>query len=147
MISLKAFLSLAMLMSVIPNSVVSAEIECRSRELADNEEISIETQCREKITFDEAVDETFYSYSPPFLKGVSIPNTLADILGFSWSGNGFLGIKALGFPEQKIGWDGLALDNTYKFGLRNQVLEYPINTKDIGNGFCSGLPIAQCFTD
>ena len=145
--SLKAFLPLAILMSVIPNTVVSAEIECRSRELSINDEISVETQCREKITVNEAVDETFYSYSPPFLEGVSIPNTLADILGISLGGNGFLGIKAFGFPEQKIGWDGLALENTYRFGLRNQELEYPINTKAVGNGFCSGLSIAQCFSD
>ena len=145
--SLKAFLPFAILMSVIPNTVVAAEIECRSRELSINEEISTETQCREKISFNEAVEETFYSYSTPFLEGVTIPNTLADILGVSLAGNGFFGFKAFGFPEQKIGWDGLALENMYRYGLRNQELEYPINTNNIGNGFCSGLPITHCFSD
>ena len=112
-----------------------------------NDEMVTETQCRKRVSFNDVVKDRFYSYSPQFLEGVSIPNTLADILGISLTGDGFFGIKAFGFPEQKIGWDGLALENVYRSGLRNQELDFPINTSNVGNGFCSGLPIAECFGD
>ena len=143
---LKCFLSFTALILILPDTVFASEIECHSRDTFIYDQQVTETQCRKRIYFNQAIEQNFYSYSPRFLEGVSIPNSIADILGVSL-GHGFLGIKAFGFPEQKIGWDALALQNMYMYGLKNQQLDFPVNTKDIGNGFCSGLPIVECFSE
>jgi len=76
--------------------------------------------------------------------GVSIPYALSDMLGLSLEGDQGTLIKAFGFPEQKIDWDGTALSNTYKTFLSKQTRSMPIRTEPIGNGFCDELPSMIC---
>jgi len=54
-------------------------------------------------------------------------------------------MRAFGIPDQQITWDGIAVEKAYTQVMGEQVRLVPVRTEPIDNGFCSGLPLAQCF--
>jgi len=120
------------------------EYECSTYQVLEkNVPVNI-TDCREITSEADIFENNFYSYSAPFSLGVSIPYELSDILGLSLGKEQGTLVKALGFPEQKIDWDGTALSNTFKTFLTKQSRHSPIRTEPIGNGFCAQLPNEFC---
>lgn len=102
------------------------------------------TDCREISSEEDIFEKNFFSFSAPFSLGVSMPYQLSDILGLSVKGEQGTLIKAFGFPEQKIDWDGTALSNTFKSFMSKQSRKMPIRTAPIGNGFCEQLSAEYC---
>lgn len=128
-------------------SALANEYECSTYQ-TEEQGIPVKiTDCREISSEDSIFEKNFFSYSSPFSLGVSIPYQLSDILGLSIKGEQGTLIKAVGFPEQKIDWDGTALNNTYKTFMSKQSRRMPIRTEPIGNGFCDQLPAEYCMTN
>jgi len=103
------------------------------------------TECRSITTVEKFFSNQYFSYAAPFAQGVSIPYVLADILGISLNSQGDGTIRAFGFPDQQITWDGIAVQKAYKQVMGEQVRVVPVRTEPIDNGFCGELPLAQCF--
>lgn len=125
-------------------SALANEYECSTYQ-KEEQGIPVNiTDCREISSEDSIFEKNFFSYSAPFSLGVSIPYQLSDILGLSIKGEQGTLIKAFGFPEQKIDWDGTALSNTFKSLMSKQSRKMPIRTEPVGNGFCDQLPGEYC---
>ena len=125
-------------------SALANEFECSTYQ-EERQGIPVNvTDCREISSEEDIFENNFFSYSAPFTLGVSMPYQLSDILGLSVKGEQGTLIKAFGFPEQKIDWDGTALSNTFKSFMSKQSRRMPIRTEPIGNGFCNLLPPEYC---
>jgi len=120
-------------------------IECVTTQEQIKDVTTNVTDCRPITTVDKFFSNQYFSYAAPFAQGVSIPYVLADMLGISLNSQGDGMIRAFGFPDQQITWDGTAVHNAYKQLMAEQLRVVPLRTEPINNGFCSGLPLAQCF--
>jgi hypothetical protein len=120
-------------------------IECVTTQKQIKDLTTNVTDCRPITTVDKFFTNQYFSYAAPFAQGVSIPYVLADMLGISLNSQGDGMIRAFGFPDQQITWDGTAVQNAYKQVMAEQVRVVPLRTEPINNGFCSGIPLGQCF--
>lgn len=78
------------------------------------------TRCGRVQTVPELVTRRFYSYTAPYERGVSLTNQITDFFGIAMGGGDGSRVMGLGFPDQTIVWDGLALQNTTSVLLEAQ---------------------------
>ena len=97
------------------------------------------SRCAPVETVPQLVERRFFTYTAPFAEGVSIRGQVRDLFGVATGSiNSGYGIRAFGFPDQTIIWDGTALQNTAEVLLEAQSDPLPWRTADISNGFgCS----------
>ena len=98
------------------------------------------SRCGAVQTLPELVDQRFFTYTAPYAEGVSIRGQLRDLFGVATGSiNRGDGIRAFGFTDQTIVWDGTALQNTTGVLLEAQGDLLPWRTADLTNGFNGSL--------
>lgn len=98
------------------------------------------SRCGAVQTLPELVDRRFFTYTAPYAEGVSIRGQLRDLFGVATGSiNRGDAIRALGFTDQTIVWDGTALQNTLGVLLEAQGDPMPWRTADLTNGFTGSL--------
>jgi hypothetical protein len=102
------------------------------------------TRCGRVQTVPELVTRRFYSYTAPFERGVSLTNQFTDFFGIAMGGGDGSRVMGLGFPDQTIVWDGLALQNTTAVLMEAQSSPLPLRTGDINPCFTSSLADTSC---
>jgi hypothetical protein len=102
------------------------------------------TRCGRVQSVPELVTRRFYSYTAPFERGVSLTNQVTDLLGIAMGGGDGSRVMGLGFPDQTIVWDGLALQNTTAVLMETQSSPLPLRTADISPCFTSSLADTSC---
>lgn len=97
------------------------------------------SRCGPVETVPELVQRRFFTYTAPFAEGVSIRGQVRDLFGVATGSiNRGDSLRAFGFTDQTIVWDGTALENTTQVLLEAQSDVMPWRTGDISNGFgCS----------
>lgn len=102
------------------------------------------TRCGRVQTVPELVSRRFYSYTAPFERGVSLTNQITDFFGIAMGGGDGSRVMGLGFPDQTIVWDGLALQNTTSVLMEAQSSPMPLRTGDLSPCFTSSLSDTSC---
>ena len=102
------------------------------------------TRCGRVQSVPELVTRRFYSFTAPFERGVSLTNQVTDLLGIAMGGGDGSRVMGLGFPDQTIVWDGLALQNTTAVLMETQSSPLPLRTADISPCFTSSLADSSC---
>jgi len=122
------------------------------------------TRCGRVQTVPELVTRRFYSYTAPFERGVSLTSQITDFFGIAMGGGDGSRVMGLGFPDQTIVWDGLALQNTTAVLMEAQTIVWdglalqnttavlmeaqssplPLRTADISPCFTSSLADTSC---
>jgi hypothetical protein len=102
------------------------------------------TRCGRVQTVPELVTRRFYSFTAPFERGVSLTNQITDFFGIAMGGGDGSRVMGLGFPDQTIVWDGLALQNTTAVLMEAQSSPLPLRTGDISPCFTSSLADTSC---
>jgi hypothetical protein len=102
------------------------------------------TRCGRVQTVPELVTRRFYSYTAPFERGVSLTSQITDFFGIAMGGGDGSRVMGLGFPDQTIVWDGLALQNTTAVLMEAQSSPLPLRTADISPCFTSSLAETSC---
>jgi hypothetical protein len=102
------------------------------------------TRCGRVQTVPELVTRRFYSYTAPFERGVSLTSQITDFFGIAMGGGDGSRVMGLGFPDQTIVWDGLALQNTTAVLMEAQSSPLPLRTADISPCFTSSLADTSC---
>jgi len=101
------------------------------------------TRCGIVQTVPELVQRRFCSYTAPFAEAVSITGQITSLLGISMGGGDGRRVMGLGFPDQTIIWDGVAIQNTTRFLLQQQSDPMPWRTGDVSSGFSGSLSGGQ----
>ena len=102
------------------------------------------TRCGRMQTVPELVTRRFYSFTAPFERGVSLTNQVTDLLGIAMGGGDGSRVMGLGFPDQTIVWDGLALQNTTAVLMEAQSSPMPLRTGDSSPCFTTSLADTSC---
>jgi len=102
------------------------------------------TRCGRVQTVPELVTRRFYSYTAPYERGVSLTNQITDFFGIAMGGGDGSRVMGLGFPDQTIVWDGLALQNTTSVLLEAQSSPLPLRTGDLSPCFTGSLADTSC---
>jgi hypothetical protein len=102
------------------------------------------TRCGRVQTVPELMTRRFYSYTAPFERGVSLTNQVTDLLGIAMGGGDGSRVMGLGFPDQTIVWDGLAVQNTTAVLMEAQSSPLPLRTGDSSPCFSSSLADTSC---
>jgi hypothetical protein len=98
------------------------------------------SRCGAVQTLPELVDRRFFTYTAPYAEGVSIRGQLRELFGIATGPiNSGDAIRAFGFTDQTIVWDGTALQNTAGVLLEAQGDLLPWRTPDLTNGFNGSL--------
>ena len=98
------------------------------------------SRCGPVVRVPELVEQRFFTYTAPYAEGVSIRGQLRDLFGVATGSiNSGDSMRAFGFPDQTIVWDGTALQNTYDVLLEAQGDPMPWRTADVSNGFNGSL--------
>lgn len=98
------------------------------------------SRCGAVQTLPELVNRRFFTYTAPYAEGVSIRGQLRELFGVATGSiNSGDAIRALGFTDQTIVWDGTALQNTAAVLLEAQGDLLPWRTSDLSNGFNGSL--------
>jgi hypothetical protein len=98
------------------------------------------SRCGAVQTLPELVDRRFFTYTAPYAEGVSIRGQLRELFGIATGSiNSGDSIRAFGFTDQTIVWDGTALQNTAGVLLDAQGDLLPWRTADLSNGFNGSL--------
>jgi len=101
------------------------------------------TRCGIVQTVPELVQRRFFSYTAPFAEAVSLTGQITSLLGIAMGGGDGRRVMGLGFPDQTIIWDGLAIQNTTRFLLDQQSDPMPWRTGDVSSGFSGTLSGGQ----
>ena len=102
------------------------------------------TRCGRVQTVPELMTRRFYSYTAPFERGVSLTNQVTDLFGIAMGGGDGTRVMGLGFPDQTIVWDGLAVQNTTAVLMEAQSSPLPLRTGDSSPCFTTGLADTSC---
>lgn len=102
------------------------------------------TRCGRVQTVPELVTRRFYSYTAPYERGVSLTNQITDFFGIAMGGGDGSRVMGLGFPDQTIVWDGLALQNTTSVLLEAQSSPLPLRTADLSPCYTGSLADSSC---
>ena len=98
------------------------------------------SRCGAVQTLPELVERRFFTYTAPYAEGVSIRGQLRELFGIATGSiNRGDAIRAFGFTDQTIVWDGTALQNTAGVLLEAQGDLLPWRTADLSNGFNGSL--------
>jgi hypothetical protein len=104
------------------------------------------TRCGIVRSAPEVMEDRYYTYSPPFAHGVNLFHQITDTLGLAFGGRNGGRFVGFGYPEQKIIWDGTAVENTYGVMVTGQSSPMPLRTSDITSGYGSSLGSAAADT-
>ena len=102
------------------------------------------TRCGRVQTVPELMTRRFYSYTAPFERGVSLTNQVTDFFGIAMGGGDGSRVMGLGFPDQTIVWDGLAVQNTTAVLMEAQSSPLPLRTGDSSPCFTTSLADTSC---
>lgn len=102
------------------------------------------TRCGRVQTVPELMTRRFYSYTAPFERGVSLTNQVTDFFGIAMGGGDGSRVMGLGFPDQTIVWDGLAVQNTTAVLMETQSSPLPLRTGDSSPCFTTSLADTSC---
>ncbi|MEI7666197.1 MAG: occludin/ELL family protein [Synechococcaceae cyanobacterium ELA263] len=102
------------------------------------------TRCGRVQSVPELATRRFYSYTAPFERGVSLTNQITDFFGIAMGGGDGSRVMGLGYPDQTIVWDGLALQNTTAVLMEAQSSAMPLRTADLSPCFTSSLADTSC---
>jgi len=102
------------------------------------------TRCGRVQSVPELVTRRFYSYTAPFERGVSLTNQITDFFGIAMGGGDGSRVMGLGYPDQTIVWDGLALQNTTAVLMEAQSSPMPLRTGDLSPCFTTSLAGTSC---
>jgi len=102
------------------------------------------TRCGRVQSVPELVTRRFYSYTAPFERGVSLTNQITDFFGIAMGGGDGSRVMGLGYPDQTIVWDGLALQNTTAVLMEAQSSPMPLRTGDLSPCFTTSLADTSC---
>ncbi|MBM5800035.1 MAG: Occludin/ELL family protein [Cyanobacteria bacterium K_DeepCast_35m_m2_023] len=131
-----AMVALSLLAPMTPAAAVAAPVVCNTtlEAPAPGAKDPVEvTRCAPVQSVPALVQQRFFTYTAPFAKGVSVGSQIKELFGISTGSS-----TVLGFPDQTIVWDGVALENTYGVLMEAQSDLIPWRTPDISNGFgCS----------
>lgn len=101
------------------------------------------TRCLPVETVPQLLDRRSYGWTAPYAQGVSLTHQITDILGIAVGGVDGSRLMGLGFPDQTIVWDGLAIRNTAYALLELQSNPMPQRTPDLVSVFSSSLGSAH----
>jgi hypothetical protein len=97
------------------------------------------TRCGVVGTVTDLVRQRYYSYRAPFARGVDLTHQITDFFGLAMGGGDGTRLMGLGFPDQAIIWDGVAIENTNRFLLDQQVQLVPRRTADLPSPFTTSV--------
>ena len=98
------------------------------------------SRCGPVQTLPELVDRRFFTYTAPYAEGVSMRGQLRELFGIATGSiNRGDAIRAFGFTDPTIVWDGSALQNTTGVLLEARGDLLPWRTADLSNGFNGSL--------
>ncbi|MFM7228022.1 MAG: Occludin/ELL family protein [Cyanobacteriota bacterium] len=97
------------------------------------------SRCVPVETTTEMLERRAYTWTPPFVPGVSVINQVTDILGIAMGGQNGDRVMGLGFPDQRIMWDGTAIQNTAYSLLELQSNPMPLRTPDLVSVFNTSI--------
>lgn len=101
------------------------------------------TRCGIVQTVPELMQRRYYSYTAPFSEAVSVTGQLASLFGIARGGGTGRRVMGLGFADQTIIWDSIAIRNTSAFLLQQQSEPMPLRTDDVSSGFTGSLGAEQ----
>ena len=135
--------------SLAPLSVAAGPVVCSTTlEASQAGAAPVEvTRCTPITSTSALVERRFYSYTPPYARGVDVTHQITDLLGIAMGGGDGSRVMGLGFPDQTAVWDGSALENTIRLLQEAQSPALPWRTADAANGFCQGLAPGGCAAD
>ncbi|MEB3259401.1 MAG: Occludin/ELL family protein [Cyanobacteriota bacterium] len=97
------------------------------------------TRCGVVGTVPDLVRQRYYSYRAPFARGVDLTHQITDFFGLAMGGGDGTRLMGLGFPDQAIIWDGVAIENTNRFLMDQQVQLVPRRTADLPSPFTTSV--------
>ena len=97
------------------------------------------TVCHPTETTSELINRRHYTWTSPMARGVDPLHQLTDVLGIAVGGIEGNRCMGFGFPDQKLIWDGSALQNTTEALLEEQSPPLAMRTLDISSGFNGSL--------
>lgn len=97
------------------------------------------TRCGVVGTVPDLVQQRYYSFRAPFARGVDITHQITDFFGLAMGGGDGTRLMGLGFPDQAIIWDGVAIENTNRFLQDQQVNLVPRRTADLSSPFSTSV--------
>jgi hypothetical protein len=101
------------------------------------------TTCATTETSAELVHRRFDTWTAPFGRGVDLTHQITDMLGIAVAGDSGNQLMGFGFPDQTIGWDAIAIENTVEAMIEEQSPPLVWRTRDLSNGFGSSLSMEQ----
>ena len=137
-LSLSSLLPVALARPVVCSTTLEAPATLTSKAGVKLSPIEV-TRCAPAQSTPALMEQRFYSWTAPFASGVNLLHQVTDLLGIAVAGSEGNRFKGLGFPDQTIIWDGLAVENTYQMLLEDQSAPIPWRTVDIPNGFSGSL--------
>lgn len=97
------------------------------------------TRCATVETTSQLVERRFFNHTAPFARGIDITHQITDLLGIAMGGGDGTKVMGFGFPDQRIVWDGSAVQNTVQVLLDDQSNPMPWRTQDVTSGFSTSL--------
>ena len=84
-----------------------------------------------------------YTWTAPFARGIDLTHQITDLLGIAVAGTSGNQLMGLGFPDQTIVWDAVAIENPVGGLIEEQSPPNAWRTHDLPNGVGSSLSIEQ----
>ena len=70
------------------------------------------TTCGPTETTSALLNLRLYTWTAPFVRGIDLTHQITDLLGIAVAGASGNELMGLGFPDQTIVWDAVAIENT-----------------------------------
>ncbi|MEB3348642.1 MAG: Occludin/ELL family protein [Cyanobacteriota bacterium] len=97
------------------------------------------SRCAAVLTPPELLEQRAFTWRASFAAGVDPLHQITDLLGLAVGGADGRRLMGLGFPDQAIVWDGMAVEATAERLLEAQSEPLPWRSADVPNGFSSSL--------
>ena len=101
------------------------------------------TTCGPTETTSALLNRRMYTWTAPFVQGIDLTHQITDLLGIAVAGTSGNQLMGLGFPDQTIVWDAVAIENTVGALIEEQSPPNAWRTQDLPNGFGSSLSMEQ----
>ena len=105
------------------------------------------TTCEPTERTSELIERRFFTWTAPYDRGVDLVHQVTDLFGIALAGANGTQLMGLGFPDQTVTWDSLALSATTNAWLEEQAPALPMRTGDLQNGFDSSLALETSTRD
>ena len=101
------------------------------------------TTCGPTESTSALLNRRMYTWTAPFVRGIDLTHQITDLLGIAVAGTSGNQLMGLGFPDQTIVWDAVAIENTVGALIEEQSPPNAWRTHDLSNGFGSSLSMEQ----